>query len=96
MTRDAKRDRGQALDDADLDRLPEILAEPRAVLLDTEGKSPALLYVFDGERSGKIVVRVNFATSRKGQTNAIRTAGYVHEDHLRGRRHVLIEGEIGE
>ena len=94
MTRDAKRARGQALDDADLDRLPEILADPRAVLLDTEVESPVLLYVFDGERSGKIVVRVNFATSRKGQTNAIRTAGYVPATNLRMGRYTVIEGEV--
>ena len=93
MTRDVKRDRGQALDDADLDRLPEILAEPRAVLLDTEGKSPVLLYVFDGERSGKIVVRVNYVAA-EGQTNAIRTAGYVPARTLRDTRHTLIEGEL--
>ena len=95
MTRDPRRARGQALDDADLDRLPEILAEPRAVLLDTEGKSPVLLYVFDGERSGKIVVRVNYVAA-EGQTNAIRTAGYVHEESLRGRQQVLLEGEMDE
>ena len=95
MTRDAKRDRGQALDDAGLDRIPEILAEPRAVLLDTEGKSPVLLYVFDGERSGKIVVRVNYVAA-EGRTNAIRTAGYVPADQLRDPRHTLIEGEMDE
>ena len=93
MTRDAKRDRGQALDDADLDRLPEILAEPRAVLLDTGADDPVLLYVFDGERSGKIVVRVNYVAA-EGRTNAIRTAGYVPARTLRDTRHTLIEGEL--
>ena len=97
MTRDARRDRGQALDDADLDRIPEILAEPRAVLFETRPEGPTLLYVFDpldDERRGKIAVRVNFATSRKGQTNAIRTAGYVPARTLRDTRHTLIEGEL--
>ena len=93
MTRDAKRDRGQALDDADLDRIPEILADPRAVLLDTGVDDPVLLYVFDGERSGKIVVRVNYVAA-EGQTNAIRTAGYVKATHLREGRYTVIEGEV--
>ena len=95
MTRDAKRDRGQALDDADLDRLPEILAEPRAVLFETR-KDPTLLYVFDpanDTRRGKIAVRVNFAAS-EGETNAIRTAGYVEARTLHDPRNTLIEGEL--
>ena len=48
--RDAKEGRGQALSEADLDRLPDIVSRPHAVLLDKD--SGALVYVCtypDGE-----------------------------------------------
>lgn len=56
------------LTEADLDRMPAIIAAPRAVLYDT--KDPALLYVFDPtdrtqKRLGKVVVRVNFSVKTK-------------------------------
>ena len=96
MTRDAKRARASALADDDLDRLPEIIARPKAVLFEEARKGPTLLYVFDpleDTRRGKIAVRVNFATA-KGKTNAVRTAGYVKERDLRDQRHTLIEGSL--
>ena len=96
MTRDAKRARATALADDDLDRLPEIIARPKAVLFEEARKGPTLLYVFDpleDTRRGKIAVRVNFATA-KGKTNAVRTAGYVEAKNLRDQRHTLIEGEL--
>ena len=92
MTRDAKRARA----DDDLDRLPEIIARPKAVLLEARKEGPTLLYVFDpleGARRGKIAVRVNFATA-KGKTNAIRTAGYVLDENLREPHLTLIEGAL--
>lgn len=99
-TRPAKRARGQALTDADLDRIPEILAEPRAVLFDDATKDPALLYVFDpldDERRGKIVVRLDFAAAKsEGVTNAVRSAGYVQAENLRDPSHTLIEGALDD
>ena len=96
MTRDAKRARAAALTDDDLDRLPEIIARPKAVLLEARKEGPTLLYVFDpleGARRGKIAVRVNFAAT-KGKTNAVRTAGYVEAKNLRDQRHTLIDGSL--
>ena len=99
-TRPAKRARGQALTDADLDRIPEILAEPRAVLFDDATKDSALLYVFDpldDERRGKIVVRLDFAAAKsEGVTNAVRSAGYVQAENLRDPSHTLIEGALDD
>ena len=98
MTRPARQARGQALDDADLDRIPEILANPRAVLFEAGEKGPVLLYVFDpgeDERRGKIVVRLDFS-SAEGVTNAVRTAGYVQADNLRHPHHILIEGALDD
>ncbi len=56
------------LTESDLDRLPAIIAAPKAVLYDT--KDPALLYVFapadrTKKRLGKVVVRVNFSVKTK-------------------------------
>ena len=96
MTRDAKRARAAALADDDLDRLPEIIARPKAVLFEEARKGPTLLYVFDpleDTRRGKIAVRVNFATT-KGKTNTVRTAGYVLDDNLREPHLTLIEGAL--
>ena len=96
MTRDAKRARAAALADDDLDRLPEIIARPKAVLFEEARKGPTLLYVFDpleDTRRGKIAVRVNFATA-EGKTNAVRTAGYILDDNLRQPHLTLIEGAL--
>ena len=72
------------IDDTDIERLPDIIANPRAVLLDTQQGGNSLLYVFDPAEPqedrdrGKVVVRVNFRmrADRKTVTgNAVRTAG---------------------
>ena len=109
LRRGSKRRRGAGLSDADIDRLPEILAEPEAVLLDTGGKGHSLLYVFvpapgstDRDR-GKVVVRVGYTMkfkelgkkSEKVASNSVRTAGYVSfRNLLHNDRHVLLEGEL--
>ena len=107
--RDSKQARGVALDEADLDRLPDILAQPKAVLYDTQSKGTGnphvLLYVFDPADEahlGKVVVRVNFrgkmkvgtAPRRMVTTNAVRTAGYVETGDLRDPRYLLLEGKL--
>ena len=103
LLRDAKKARGAALTEADIRRLPDILANPRAVLLDTQGKGHTLLYVFDpsdlqeDREVGKVVVRVNFTerASRKTVTaNFVRTAGYVSVDNLKDARYELLEGGL--
>ena len=102
--RDTKRRRGQSLDEADLDRLPAIIAQPEAVLFDTQDS--ALLYVFSpaGGRDGKgkVVIRVNYRDrlTFAGQlpktlrTNSVRTAGYVAQGDLTQRRYEVLEGAV--
>jgi len=102
MRRELKIDIGQALDDVDIDRLPETLARAEQVLLDTEKRN--LLFVFapaDPAASGKIVVEVNYAdrvklhgARRKERitTNAILSAGYVDPDNLRQARYQRVDG----
>ena len=92
--RSVKIERGAALDGADLDRLPEIIARPEDVLLDTGAENPTLLFVFfpgsDADRKGKVVVRVSFhqflkvgtGPARKVFGNAVRTAGYAQPGNL--------------
>ena len=104
-TRPAKADRGAALDIPDLDRLPDIIARPDAVLYNAE-RTGELLYVFkpaaDPERKGKVVVRVNYTTKlaldgeeRTGvTTNSVRSAGYVQPENLRDPRFERIRGSV--
>ena len=61
LYREAKRGSGVALSRATLERVVDALWEPEAIYWDKS--SPALLYLVDaGEGSGKLVVRVNYAT----------------------------------
>ena len=101
MTRPAKAPR-RRLSDADLDRLPKILARPKAALLDAAAKGDGdwLVYVFDAvDRAGKIAIRVNFrdriAGRRRIAANAVRSAGYVQPGNLRDPRFVVLEGSTG-
>ncbi len=111
LLRASKQRRGTALDEADLDRLPEIIAQPQAVLYDTQPKgkdvSHMLLYVFapaDDARKGKVAVEVDYsqrvsAGSRKFKTvttNSVRTAGYVDTGDLHNPRYQTLEGEVEE
>ena len=91
------------LNDADMERLPDILAKPKAVLLDTQQGGNSLLYVFDPAEPqedrdrGKVVVRVNFRmrADRKTVTgNAVRTAGYLSIENLQDARYVLLDGDL--
>ena len=109
MSRPDKVRRGQALDDADLDRLPEIIAQPEAVLYDTQpkgkGVSHVLLYVFaaaSDSRKGKVVVEVNYteklkvddASRQQATSNSVRSAGYVDAHNLREPYLLLLEGKV--
>ena len=97
-----KEARGQALSDADVDRLPEILAEPEAVL--REGEGQGLLFVFDpaDRRKGKWFVEVDARPheSREGgrrrpyTTNSVRSGGYVQSGDLRDPRYALLTGNV--
>ena len=103
--RPAKRGRGAALDEADLDRLTDIVATPEAVLHNTE-RAGELLYVFEpaagAGRKGKIVVRVDYADRlrigdaprRTVTANAVRTAGYVDATNLRDPRYEVLTGGV--
>ena len=87
---------GQLVAEADIDRLPEILARPRAVLFETQRGNPMLLYVFDGpgRKAGKIVVRIRQPADRARETNRVTTAGYVDAARLRQGRYILLDGAL--
>ena len=107
LGRDAKTTRGAALTDADLDRLPSIMAAPEAVLFDTQ-TGDSLIYVFTPTRAvrhkGKIAVRVNFrgklklgkAPRQALTTNSLRSAGYVTAANLREGRYKSLQVAEGE
>ena len=101
--RGIKAERGQALDEADRERLPAIVHEPDAILYDSSKGN--LVYVFtpaSDERTGKIAVEVNYSEKLKLKgrrreaftTNSVRTAGYVETYNLREPRYEVIRGAI--
>ena len=110
LEHDDKRARDAALDDADLDRLPEILASPKAVLRDTaeDVEGDWLVFAFDprdgGREAGKVTVRANFTRKvrdddgrrRRAVANDVRSAGYVRWGNLRERRYVVLYGALEE
>ena len=104
--RDRAHEWGKALGEGDLDRLPEIVAHPRAVLYD-RNDSGTVLMVFDpvdeaaAGRAGKVVVRVDLSERIHGggerhtvRTNSVRTAGYVEAHNLREPRYEVLDGEV--
>lgn len=85
LLRDTKAIRGASVRADVLKRMPDMLASPRAILLDrAQGE---LLYVFDipgDTKAGKLVIRLNYKEKAKGAkgrqvvtSNSIRTAGVV-------------------
>lgn len=99
---DARKHASGTLSEADLVRLPKLLAHPREVLYDTQRgeqhvRHGDLIYVFEGAsgRTGKIVVRPNYhqRMRRDGRretatTNSVRSAGYVTPADLHDRRYL--------
>ena len=89
---------------ADLDRLPQGLARPRAVLYDTDRRE--LVYAYDAtapEREViKVVVQPNMSQSLKlGEqpretvtSHSVRTAGYVRCHNLAEPRYHLLDGSL--
>lgn len=104
LRRDTKQKRGAALSEDDIKRLPDIIAEPEAVLWDTEER-PGLLFAFKASKkgkAGKFFLRVEFAAQIKIAptekqpltTNAVRSAGYVDAHNLSGQRYQALMGEL--
>lgn len=105
--RGGKKDR---LSERDLAKLPSLLAQPRAVMLDRgeHGRGRDLLYIFESEdapagKVGKVVVRVGYKAYVKtpaGQqnqrvvTNSVRSTRYMDIKGLQGRRYKLLKGAL--
>lgn len=92
LGRDSKKAGNRALALEDIERLPEIIGKPQAVLWDKT--NPALIYAYDpagDDRHGKVIVRVNYGVKvRDGdgkrqeiQTNKVTTGGLVPLESLR-------------
>ena len=82
MVRDLKAEKGIAVPDEMIGRMPEVMAKPKAVLWDKRNRN--LLYVFDvhkDPRKGKFVIKVNFDEKVSGRgkvtTNSVRSGGMV-------------------
>lgn len=83
-----------ALDAADFLRLPEILANPEAVLFDRRKQN--LLYITSllGEQKGKVVVEVNYTLKKKGTVNFVLTAGREDLVNLKREQYEVLLGEV--
>ena len=103
--RGAKQERGQVLDDADMDRLPENLASYEAALWDTVDEG--LVYVASAvadSRKAKVAIAVNYsekiklggAARKKVTSNSIRTAGYVNVRSLQETRLETLAGDLND
>ena len=89
---------------ADLDRVPEIVARPQAVIRDL--RDDVLIYAGaaeDGVRMIKVVIRPGQSRTLKmgrgqpteaGQTNYVRTLGYVQPNNLHGPEWRLLDGSL--
>ena len=105
LRRDSKQARGAALSEADIKRLPDIIAKPEAVLWDNE-EQPGLLFAFNApeKKAGNFFLRIEFAAQIKIApaekqpltTNAVRSAGYVHAHNLNKQRYELLTGKLKE
>lgn len=86
---------GDALTTEEWKALPDLLANPEAILFDTE--DAALVYVgrADGDRRKKIVLVLDFIYQRKTQLNLVRTGFKVDAQALGQPRYVRVEEQAG-
>ena len=89
----------QALDLGWYKRLPALLVEPEAIVLDTTHENvPAfLLFFHTNTRSEKFVVRVNYRVKKVGMVNIAETGRKVHLSVVRamiGHGYKVIEGGL--
>ena len=102
MRRETKRMRGAALSTEDIKRLPNIIAEPEAVLWDKEEQGLLFVMAADGEKQGKVFIRVEYARDTKLAnsekqrmiTNSIRSAGYVKRYNLKSKMYTVLMGRL--
>lgn len=88
----------KALSLAELATLPQILAQPQAVLLDA--KSNTLIYAFAAQRreAGKIAVLVNFQLKGGEATNSVRSGSLIDwadvAKDVKAGKLVVLEGAL--
>lgn len=82
---------------AELVQLPQILAQPEAVLLDAAGS--ALIYVFDtGRAGGKVAMVINYLLQGSSRSNLVQSGSVIDVEQLGQQlasgRLVLVEGTL--
>ena len=102
LRRDSKQARGAAMSEVDIERLPDIIAEPQAVLWDNQKSNLLFVLAADGKKQGKVAVEVEhpghtkLANTGKQRmiTNSIRSAGYVDTYNLREAQYDVLTGDL--
>jgi hypothetical protein len=90
--------RPKALSLAELATLPNILAQPQAVLLDQQAS--VLIYVFPADRreAGKIAIQVNYRLKGEERTNSVRSGSLIDwadvQKDVDSGKLVLLEGAL--
>lgn len=88
----------KALSLAELALLPQVLAQPQAVLLDADANT--LIYVFAAERreAAKVAVLVNYRLKGTERTNSVRTGSLIDwadvRKDVKSGKLVLLEGSL--
>ena len=99
MRRDTKREAGIALPESVIQRLPELLYSPKAVLWERDRKG--LLYVFDvpgDARKGKIVIKIEYNVGKRANEDirpAVVSGSIIGENALLDRTaYEVVEGAL--
>lgn len=102
LRQDKKQARGASLSKTDIERLPDIIAAPQAVLWDNEKSNLLFILKAAGEKQGKVAVEIEhpghekLANTDKQRmiTNSIRSAGYVLPSNLTGKSYTILMGNL--
>lgn len=89
---------------ADLERLPDLLSQPQAILWDTQKNNLLYVYPASSGRSGKLTVEVNYQIKTRDpqgqrqrmEVNSVVSAGTTDAWSVKGRRYVLLQGHLDD
>ena len=104
LFRDVKKGRGTAISESLLFKIPDILENPEAILIDIEDKKgvPTLLYIKSTkDKKAKFVVKLSRTVQvieegkrKKIEVNLLTTAGLVKTSDLKQKRYILLKGKL--
>lgn len=95
LMRDSKRKRGAGIDEEALERLPQLVCNADAIILNTQSHKLNLLYVSQANTKYiKIVINPNGYDKKLGKLTLLQTAGIVQRENLKDKKYKIIKGEL--